>query len=33
MKGAAEIDLGCNPSGGFTDEGLIAEEQMENKFL
>ena len=27
MKGAAEIDLGCNPSGGFTDEGLIAEEQ------
>lgn len=27
MKGAAEIDLGCDPSGGFTDEGLIAEEQ------
>ncbi|HMS99319.1 MAG TPA: DUF5012 domain-containing protein [Saprospiraceae bacterium] len=27
MNGSSEIDLGCNPSGGYTDEGLIAEEQ------
>jgi len=27
MNGASEIDLGCNPSGGYADEGLIAEEQ------
>ncbi len=27
MNGDAEIDLGCNPSGGYTDAGLTALEQ------